>query len=70
MEKYIATIKVGNFNTGVHYTKTIEFASSGKEGTLCDDLKKACREVVPYNACWWVVSLEMTSKDHFFAAFK
>ena len=69
MERFTVKIMVGNFNTGVHYTKTIELESSGREGAFCDDLKAACRKEVPYNACWWVMEVRMDSKEHFVGSF-
>lgn len=65
---YVAKIKVGNFNTGVHYTKEVEFEYSGAEN-IGDELKKACRAVVPYNATWWLLSLTMQEQQKFLSSF-
>lgn len=67
-ETYTAKIKVGNFNTGSHYTKEFQFESSGKEN-IGNDLKAACREIVPYNAVWWLLSLTMENQKKFMDSF-
>ena len=69
METYTAKIKIGNFNTGIHYVREIEFESTGKE-TIGEALNNACRKVVPYNAVWWLLSLEMQNQTKFLNSFR
>ena len=69
METYTAKIKIGNFNTGIHYVREIEFESTGKE-TIGEALNTACRKVVTYNAVWWLLSLEMQNQTKFLNSFR
>lgn len=66
--RFVAKIHVGNFNTGVHYTKYIEFEYSGAEH-VGEELQKECRKAVPYNATWWLLSLTMQEQDKFLSSF-
>ena len=68
-QEYIATIKVGNFNTNHHYTKQVVFSSSGRENRIGDDLKTACNKEVGYNDVWWLISVEMQNQKKFFDSF-
>ena len=69
MKTYIAKIKIGNFNTGIHYVKEIEFESTGQE-SIGDALNNACRKVVSHNAVWWLLSLEMQNQSKFLNSFR